>query len=344
MEQTLAECCWLYNYLLEQRINYYKETGNSLSVYDCHKLLKGLKEERPTLLIPYSQNLQDVSKRIELAFQNFFRRIRNGEKAGFPRFKGNGWYKSFTYPQAGFSIHNNGLRLSRIGVVKIIQHRPIDGNIKRLTVKRTSTGKWFAVFAIEVEPNPLPPSSKVVGVDLGLKNFVTQSDGTVIDNPRFFKQEEKNIAKASRNHSKKKTKKSKKRLARVHERVTNKRLNFCNQLAHALVSVFQVIVFEDLSIQKMQENGFSEEFNKSISDVAWRQLISATQSAAESATRTVVLVDPRNTSKTCSNCGNIVEKSLGHRTHSCDCGLEIDRDLNAARNILALGLQRLAQA
>lgn len=342
---TLTECRWLYNHLLELRINTYKETGKSVGRYDCNNAIVALKLIRPSLCNIHSQVLQQVSERIELAFQAFFRRIRNGENPGFPRFKGEGWYDSFTYTQSGFSIRDDGkLRLSKIGDIKIVKHRPLEGEIKRLNIKRTATGKWFACFSVELEPKPLHPSSQSIGIDLGLKYAVTMSNGDTISPPKFFRQEEKELAKVQRKHSKEKTVHNKKRVARVHERISNKRLNWSNQLAHALISVFQVIVFEDLSIQKMQENGFSKGFNKSIADVAWRQLISATQSAAESAMRTVVLVDPRNTSQMCSQCGKMVPKSLTERVHKCDCGLVMDRDLNAARNILALGLQRLAQA
>lgn len=344
MNMILSECCWLYNHLLELRIKTYQETNVSLSNYDCQKMFKSIKEERPSLNVIHSQSVQQVSERIELAFQSFFRRIKSGEKPGFPRFKGIGWYDSFTYPQSGFKISNNKLILSKIGYINIKLHRPIEGKIKRLTVKRTPTGKWFVSFIVDVEPKPLPMSSEIIGIDLGLKKYATLSNGETIDAPKFFRIEEKSLAKSKRKYQKEKNKKNKKVMARIHERIGNKRLNWCNQLAYTLVKSFQIIVFEDLDVKSMQQNGFNKGFNKSLTDAAWGKLINSTQSAAESATRTVVLVNPCNTSQLCSQCGILVKKSLSERTHKCDCGLEIDRDLNAACNILALGLQRLAKA
>jgi putative transposase len=282
---------------------------------------------------------------VDLAFKAFFRRVKAGEKPGFPRFKGQGRYRSFTYKQFGFKLTDEGqLGLSKMGDVKMVMHRPIQGQIKTLTICRYATGKWYACFSVEVEPEPLPATDQVVGIDVGLEQFATFSNGEVIDNPRFLRQEEKALAKTQRRLSQLEKGspeylKQKKRLSRIHERIQFQRDDFAHQHSRRIVEAFQVIAFEDLDIQAMLENA-SNGLAKSIADAAWRQLVQDTCYKAESAGRTVILVDPRGTSQRCSGCGSVVEKSLSERTHHCHtCGLMLDRDLNAARNILALGLQ-----
>ena len=279
-----------------------------------------------------------------MALKAFFRRVKAGEKPGYPRFRGRGWYDSFTYPQKGFKLESGKLYLSKIGDVKIKLHRPIEGKIKRLTVRRSATGKWFACFSVEIEDTPLPPwkDGSVVGIDVGLESFATLSNGEMISNPRFFREEEKELARVQRKLSKAPKGTLERRSAlkvvqRVHERIANKRYEFAHQVSHNLVDRFGLIAFEDLNIKGMVHNHC---LAKSISDVAWRMLVTVTSYKAASAGSMVVLVDPRNTSKMCSRCGTLVEKSLSDRVHNCpQCGLSMDRDWNAAINILRLGLQ-----
>ena len=206
------------------------------------------------------------------------------------------------------------------------------------------TGKWFVLFSCEVEPQPLYPNPEIVGIDLGLKNFLAMSTGELIPNPHFFKQEENELAKVQRKLSlaAKGTKerfRRKKVVARVYERISNKRENLAHQLSFFLVLLFGIIIFEELQIDKMITN---EKFSKGIADVAWQQLIDFTSYKAGNAGRTVILVEPRNTSQQCSQCLVLVYKDLSQRTHKCpSCGLKIDRDINAALNIKRLGLQAL---
>lgn len=344
--RILEECHWVYNQTLAYRHNAWQERQESVSYYDTTKLLPGWKREYPSLNIVYSQVLQDVQRRVDKAFKGFFRRVQKGEKPGYPRFKGKGRYRSITYPQFGFGLTDDGrLRLAKIGDIKIKLHRPIKGKIKQITVRRYPTGKWYVCFSVEVEPIPLPQTDRYVGIDLGLTTFAALSNGKQVANPRFFRQEEKALVKAQRrlsNETKKDTPEYIKRhkvVTRIHERVANKRTDFSHQLSRQFVNEYDVICFEDLDIRNMIRN---HRLAKSISDAAWRQLIIHTMQKAESATRCVVLVDPRNTSKMCSRCRCLVKKMLSDRIHSCPhCGLEIDRDLNAAINILGLGLQTL---
>ncbi|NYT01772.1 MAG: IS200/IS605 family element transposase accessory protein TnpB, partial [Methanosarcinales archaeon] len=227
---------------------------------------------------------------------------------------------------------------------KIKLHRPIEGKIKRLTVRRSSTGKWFACFSVEIDGLPKPPwkDGSMVGIDVGLESFATLSNGEKIDNPRFFRSEEKALAKAQRRLSRcekgtPERKKALKVVQRVHERIANRRYDFIHQLSCSLVDRFGLIAFEDLAIKNMLQN---RHLAKSISDAAWMMLAITTSYKAESAGSKAVLVDPRNTSQLCSKCGLKVQKSLSDRTHECpQCGLSINRDWNAAINILRLGLQ-----
>ena len=349
MERTLDLCRWVYNQTLAYRKDTWEKEGRPTSKYETHNLLPSWKVERSELTEVHSQVLQNVQERVELAFKAFFRRVKSSEKPGYPRFRGRGWYDSFTYPQAGFKLLCGKLRLSKIGDIKIRLHRPIEGKIKRLTVRRSSTGKWFACFSVEIDDPPKPPwkDGSTVGIDVGLESFATMSNGEKIDNPRFFKSEEKALAKAQRRLSKCAKGTSERRVAvkvvqRVHERIANRRYDFAHQVSHNLVERFGLIAFEDLNITNMLKNHC---LAKSISDAAWRMLVTVTSNKAESAGSKVVLVDPRNTSQLCSRCGVKAAKSLSDRVHECpQCGLVMDRDENAAINILRLGMQSLRKS
>lgn len=349
----LEECRWLYNKILETRKNAYEQDGVSLRLYDTQNMIPGWKAERSSLKSVHSLVLQQVNIRVDLAFKAFFRRVKSGETPGYPRFKGYGRYDSMTFTQYGngAKIANGKLVLSKIGDIKIVLHRELIGLPKTVCVRRSATGKWSATVSCVTEEDKLPTDGDSVGIDLGLSSFATFSDGEKIANPRFLKKEQDALAKAQRRLSKE-TKgtpervKRRKIVSRIHERITNKRTNFAHQESRKLVNRYGIIVMEDLSITDMMSNHiqvFGNKLNKSIADVAWIQLVQFTAYKAEDAGRLLVLVDPRNTSKMCSCCGEIVAKDLSVRVHSCpNCGLVTDRDHNAALNILALGLQRIS--
>jgi putative transposase len=337
----------VYNKTLETRKQAWEERKESLGYYDTVKLIPIWKEAKPDLANAYSQCLQTAQLRVDLAFKSFFRRVKKGATPGYPRFKGVDRYDSFTYPQTGFQIIDNRLKLSKIGSVKIKKSREIEGVVKTLMVRRSGE-KWYANFGCEIEPNILPKTESVTGIDMGLASFATLSTGEKIDNPRFFRTSKKKLAKAQRRLSKATKrnpdrKKQRRKVANIHTKIANKRKDFAHKLSRKLVNKYQVIVFEKLDIQQMQDNHLKG-MNKSISDAAWNQFIQYTIYKAEYAGRTVVCVDPHNTSKMCSRCGQIVEKDLSCRIHSCSCGLVLDRDHNASINILALGIQCLAKA
>ena len=344
LDQNLELCRKIYNDTLALRKDAWEKEGKSISLYETNSILVTWKSDRPELKQVYSQVLQNVQVRVDLAFKAFFRRVKNGEDPGYPRFKGYGRYDSLTYKQLGFGIKDGKLHLAKIGNIKIKLHRSIEGKIKTCTIRRMPTGKWFACLSVEIKDATLPhwKDGSVVGIDVGLASFATLSNGEKIDNPRFFRKEEKALAKAQRKRDKlpkgsSLRRKASKVVTRIHERITNRRTDFSNQISRQFVNRFGVIVFEDLSIQNMLKN---HNLAKSISDVAWNMLVKSTESKAAYAGSKVVLVDPKYTSQICSRCGLIVEKDLSEKVHSCsECGLSMDRDLNAAINILRLGLQ-----
>lgn len=348
LNTTLEECCWLYNHFLEERKTSWENGKKSLNYYAQAVSIPKLKQERASLEGIHSQVLQNVAVRVDLAFKSFFRRVKHKESPGYPRFKGKGWYDSITYPQSGFEIKNSKFNLSKIGSVKIKLHRPIGEVIKICTIRRQRT-KWYACFSCEIEPQPLPKSNKTVGMDVGIESFATFSDNEKIDNPRFFKTDKKALAKAQRKLSKfengtPERRKAKKVIARIHERVANRRNNFCHQITRKIVNCFGIICIEDLSINEMKKGNFRS-INRNIGDVAWGQFAQYLTYKAESAARVLIKVNPAYTSQTCSKCGYRQAKKLSDRLHHCSCcGFETSRDHNAALNILTLGTQSLGIA
>jgi putative transposase len=346
LEQTLNECRWLYNHFLEQRKTSWEKRQEGLSLYDQLGDLPRLKRERSTLTNAHSQVLQNVGVRIDLAFQAFFRRCQKGEKPGCPRFRSRDRYDSFCFPQYGNGCKLEGkqIYLSKIGWVRVVLHREIEGAPKTVCVRRSSTGKWSVTIACEWEPPALDPTPEQVGIDVGLASFATFSTGETIENPRFFRTEERALAQAQRRLSKeaKGTPHRRKRrrvVARVHERTRWRRKDFAHQESRKIVNRFQVIAVEDLSVNRMVHNHC---LAKSISDAAWAEFTSMVRVKAEWAGRSFVAVNPAYTSQDCSRCGHRQKMPLLERIYRCPCcSLELDRDLNAAPNVLRLGLQSL---
>lgn len=348
LEGVLEECRWLYNHFLAERKDSWENSQTNTTWYDQCRTLPALKEGRPTLKNVHSQVLQNVGVRIDLAFKAFFRRCKSGEAPGYPRFKGRFRYDSFTFSQApsGCSIKNNRLSVFKIGSIKLVQHRILGGNPKTATLLRSATGKWYVTFACEVEPQVLPARDNPVGIDVGLHTFASFSDGIVIDNPRFFKREEKKLAQAQRKLSKEtkgtpKRCKRRKVVARIHERIGFRRDDFTHQESRRVVNGYGRIFVEDLNVNRMVHNNC---LAKSISDAAWSQFFAKTCAKAVEAGRMFVAVNPAYTSQICSQCGHRQPMPLSRRVFDCPCcNLHIDRDLNASLNILRLGIQAVGE-
>ena len=367
----------LYNAALAERKEAWRMAGKSIGYYEQKRDLVEIKEEiRPEYQDIASHVLQDVILRVKRAYDNFFRRVKNGEKPGHPRFQGRNRYDSFTYPDgAGWKLEmvkepdekrgkgRGKLHLSKIGTVKVKLHREMAGKIKTLTIKRERQ-HWYAVFTCEVETKHLPVSHEDVGIDLGVTHFAALSNGKLIDHPRYFRHAEKKLARAQQAVSRKKKgshrrAKAVKQLAKHHRKVRNQRRDFHHKASRQLVNSYQVIVFEDLQAKNLTKapapkqdeatgqylpNGAAAKagLNTSILDAGWATFTEMVSAKAAWAGRGVVFVNPKNTSQLCSGCGAVVKKDLSVRWHSCGCGTGLDRDTNSAKLILHLGYQQLS--
>ncbi len=348
IESQLALSKEFYNMLLEKSIKSYKEGKKPVSMATLNKFAKEIEKERKFLKI-YSQVRCEIKYRVLKAYQNFFRRVKERKsgkkiKVGFPRFKSKDRYHSIVYPQnnGSFTITRKNkkqmLRVSRVSSMQIKLHRSIEGRIKTLTIKKTG-GEYFAIFTTvkEVEPSKVE-NTNPVGIDMGLNSFIALSDGTKIEKPKFAKKAEKHIAKwqriiAKRHKGSKRREKAKLNLQRKWEHVANQSNDFAHKLSNKLVnSGYTSFAVEDLHIQNMVKN---HNLAQSIYNASWNRFIQMLSYKAESAGMKVIKVDARNTSRQCSNCGNIQDMPLSIREYNCNrCGMRLDRDINASINIL----------
>jgi len=331
LNQFIELARFSYNKQLELKINEYKINNKNLSQFDLNNNLIKLKEENKNLTQLHSQVLQNINQRINYAFNNFFRRLKSKENPGFPRFKGKNKYDSITYPQSGFKLENK-LYLSKIGKINIVKHRQLEGNIKTLTITKTSSNKWFACFSAEKEVKKQNRIENHIGIDLGLKHFYADSEGNLINNPKYLRKSELKLIKTCKNHSRKKKGsknrlKSRLKLAKLYERITNQRLDFLHKQSRVLTNNYSNITVEKLNIQKMQQNKY---LSKSIADVSWNKFLQLLSYKVEETGGKLIEVDPKGTSQYCI-CGNKVEKSLAVRIHKCNnCKIEINRDVMSA--------------
>jgi len=334
----------VYNNALTERKDAWHTHQHAVSYHEQASHLKAAKQTNPCLKAVHSQVLQDALRRLDKTFTNFFRRIKKGEKAGYPRFKGKYRYDSFTYPQSGFALdyHKKKLRLSKIGNITIRLHRriPDEGVIKTCTIKR-DVDHWYACFAV-AQPDPAPGSQraikKAIWVDVGLKSLLTLNNGDTIDNPRWLRNSEKKVAKEQRRQARKQKgsnnrHKQNTKVAQLHRKIRNQRKDFHHKLSRKLVDNYDLIVYENLTITNLVKN---RHVAKSISDAGWGQLMCFTEYKAEEAGTLVEYVSAYNTTQLCSRCGKIVPKTLATRIHNCPyCGLDLTRDHNSAITILS---------
>jgi putative transposase len=344
LEAVRETCRHFYNDLLRERKDAYELHGVSITKTEQLRKVKVEKATSPYALDIHSHILQTVVADLDKAFQAFFRRQKAGENPGCPRFKSRNRFAGFGFKEYGngFSIDGRRLRLAGIGRIAVRWHREVEGKIKTSRVF-CRAGKWFVAFACDVEkPEPLPKTGESIGVDLGLLRLATLSNGEKTENPRWYRRILRKLRVIQRSIARKELGGSNRRkvvavLRRLLVRVANMRRDFLNKFVDQLIKRFDVIVLEDLRVAAMVHGRFA----MSILDAGWSYLVSHLTHKAESAGREVVLVDPACTSKTCSLCGALFEHlSLADRWVNCNCGLSLDRDHNAAINILQRGLGR----
>jgi putative transposase len=339
LTRLLVQLCELYNMALQQRIDVWKSHRTSLTLYDQQKQLTELRAG----IEEYAQSplkvQRDPLRRLDRAFKDFFRRCKSGENPGFPRFRSPKRYNSFTVDCERSYYRKGELQIVKLGKFRAKTRCKIKGKLKEIHVKRCGQ-KWQAQIVCDIGPAPEKIAVRnAVGIDLGITSLVTLSDGTEISNPRWTKKEEKNLAEANRDLARKQKgsnnlKKSKERLRRVHQHIMGLRHSYLISVAKEIVSKYDLIVHEDLTIRNMARSNYA----KQILDAAWGKLIRRLNCEAEYAGKWVIPVNPRGTTQRCSSCGEKVPKERRNRIHNCpNCGLVLGRDLNAALNILRLG-------
>ncbi|MCD6230230.1 MAG: transposase [Candidatus Diapherotrites archaeon] len=359
IDKQIEFCRKTFNELLALKKLAHNQYNANLGRKHLYSEVKGTKET-------HSQVVQNVADRVDKGFRNFFRRVKeNARKKGFPRYKKFGANRSITMPQVN-NPENIGKKtfFPKVGWLNTKYHREITGNAKTLTIKKAKTGKYFAtVVCANPTDNKKTTTDKEVGLDLGLNYFIATSDNEFVEHPKPLKYFAKKRKRLNRNFSKtmkqsKNRNKKRVKIAVVDERIINIRDDFAWKLSNDLVKRYGFICVEDLNIKNMVKNHC---LAKSINDVSWGNFLEKLGYVAESAGGRVVKlqnpagfcniqkslvsesVNPRNTSQRCSNCGEIVKKSLAVRTHKCNCGLVLDRDTNASLNILKLG-QELSES
>ena len=354
-----------YNYLLAQRFDWYEQNRcpvdrcplichipqlkESPNYYTQKASLVQLKKDRPWYKEIHSQVLQEVPKRVEIAFDRWLKGDCNGKKSGRPRFKGQGQYKTFTYPS--FKRHhftNHSITLSKIGDVRVITHRPIpDGfDIKTVSISKKADG-YYVTLSLDDKTVPTISadfdSNNIVGIDVGLIDFIVTSDNTRITAPKFLRSSERKLKSAQRRVSRRKKgstrrKKAIKKLGSQHKKVSDARKDFHFKVAKTLLNKYDVVAVEKLNI-----NGLAKtRLGKSVNDAGWGQFINILSNKAENAGLKVIAVNPNGTSQECSSCGHKVKKPLSQRMHNCPvCHASLCRDLNAAINIKNRGASGL---
>ena len=338
LDAILEACQTLYNQALAMRKQAYEKHGESLSYKIQASYLTPLRQASCFWSSIHIDVLQDTLRRLDKAYQGFFRRATAGQDPGFPRFKGKGRYRSMTFSHLSKQlIRNVRKRMGRIvvpkiGHVAIRYHRPLpNGKIKNLTIQRKASG-WYANIAIKVADVPEVEVQTTTGIDVGIESFLTTSDGDKVDNPRHFRESEKQLGKAQRILSRRdkgsvRYQQQKEIVAKIHEHIANQRRDFHYKTAHRLFSQCEEVAVEDFMVQ-------NPHLAKSISDAGWGNFQLILQSKAANAGKQLTKVNPKYTSQKCSSCEAVVKKPLSVRIHDCpDCGLQLDRDHNAAINI-----------
>ncbi len=340
MESILTTTRSFYNSLLAERTQAWEERGERVTKVQQLRRVKERKATNPDAAAVHSHILQVVADDLDKAFLAFFRRVRTGEKPGYPRFRGANRWTNFGLKEPGNGFKLDGrLKVSGVGRLPVRWHRPIEGNIKTVRISKKA-GKWYAAFSCVVpDKEPLPATGTSIGIDVALTHLLTTSEGDTIENPRWYRTEQTKLRIIQRRIARRKKggsnrSKAVAQVQRQHERIGNRRKDYLNKLVADLVHSHDLIAVEDLRITNMTRN---HHLSKSILDTGWGYLASHLMRKAACAGREVCLVDPSYTSKTCSGCGEqfTQEITLSVRWVTCQaCGVSLDRDHNAASNIL----------
>ena len=341
LEQTLETCRRWYNACLAERKTAYETEKRTVGKFAQLRKVKDWKRSDSYAAQVHSHILQVVVQDLDKAFQSFFRRVKAGGTPGYPRFKGRDRFDSFGLKEYGNGFKLNGcrLKLSGMGRLRVRWHRPMEGEIKTVRIRRQA-GKWYACFACEVNEQPLPSAGRSVGIDVGVHHLLATSDHAIVYNPHWYRRAQAKLRILQRKVSRRAMGGSNRRkavvaLQREHEYISNSRKDFLNKLVHSLIVSYDFIALEDLQINGMVRN---RHLSKSVLDAGWGYLEQRLADKAVEAGRQVVLVNPSYTSKTCSSCGELfLDLSLADRWMECACGLSMDRDVNAALNILWVG-------
>src|SRR5215467_1976036 len=345
-EGELEHSRQIYNAALAERISCYQITGASLGYAEQSRHLTDART-LPEVKSHLRAIQQDALERLDEAFEGFFRRIKNGEKPGFPRFKGKDRYHTFSQKYEKVRpgpINGDKLTVPGVGTCRVRLSRPIEGQCKQLRITRRVDG-WYALIVFEApKPEPLPPTGQTVGVDGGISSFATLSNGEEIENPRHLKSALEDLQRQQRRLSRrqkgsKRRAKQRIKVAKAHLKVSRCRKDFHHKVSTDLVRRFDAITVEDLNIRGMVKN---RRLARAISDVAWGRFFTMTKSKAEKAGRTFERVDPRYTSQICSKCGHRQKMPLAIRIYECGkCGFVIGRDHNSAITIDRAGQARI---
>jgi len=333
---------FLWNLLLSDNIKHYKTTSKFKFAHEMVISIPKIKEEHDFLKLSFSQSLQTVARDLDKAMKSCFKKT-----SGFPIFKRKGLERdSFTVPQR-WRLSKGYVFIPKVGEVKWIKHRPLQGEPKKITITQDGD-HWYCSVLCEFElPDRPKDSSSLVGIDVGLKSFATLSDGTVIDNPKHLRKSEKRLADAQRKLSKKgkgsqNRKKQKRQVQKLYRKIRNQRLDFLHKTSASVIAKHSVVL-EDLNVKGMMKNRC---LSKAISDAGWFEFRRQLDYKAKWNGKLFITIGPREpTSKKCSCCGNIQEMPLRKTVYSCPvCGMTMDRDLNAAINILNIGLNTAGRA
>lgn len=338
----------LYNRALDERKTAYEQEKRSVSYGEQSRQLKEARKTDPFLADTNFSSCQATLRRLDKAFRAFFRRVKLGEKPGYPRFKGQHRFDTVEFPAYGDGCKLDGGRVyfQHVGPVKIKLHRPVEGVIKTVSFKRDPDG-WHVIFSCDLGDVVVAPSANPpVGIDLGLNAFLFTSDGESIEPPKFYRQAQAKLRRAQRRLSRRKKgskrrRKAAQQVAKLHQHIANQRRDFHHKTALTLVRRYGVVVHEDLNVRGISRTWLA----KSTYDAGWASFLAILGSKAAEAGCQVIAVPAYNTSQVCSRCGSLpdVPKTLADRVHICPhCGFVADRDYNAALNILRLGLSRQA--